>query len=309
MMGILKTINQRVKDWSGILTVISWSVPLISTLIGHNWWKAISYENHPELYLATFAIAFVFSLIWVAGKTKDSIFRQAWGKLKAIGELSLNVKLDVNAEKLARKNLPILIVDDMEAAVVRKQINQFEYQNVHIMQQLPGDEQLSDYMILIVDIDGVGKKRDSDGLDFALNFKANHPLKQIVLISAYFQNMDEEKVFQAKQQLDGVFVKGESYDKVMRVILEKCVRNLGDPRYVWEKTRDVMHRQGTPIAKIALYENEYVSKVEKVFVANNKHLPCDWLRIVAQGLNTDIRETIYTLGAGELVKDLSVESK
>ena len=172
-----------------------------------------------------------------------------------------------------------------------------DYNNVCIKQQLPKDNIVGDYPIIIVDVNGVGNKRGSNGMEFAINYKRTHPLTQIVLISAYFNETGPEKIQEAEACLDGIFKKGASYDKEMRTILDKCIDRVTDPVHIWRTTRDIMLSNGTPIGKVAYFENQFVSVVEGLYLKNGNRLPHNWIDTVVLKIDQEAVENLRTLGA------------
>ena len=211
--------------------------------------------------------------------------------------LGRHMKLDANMQRRAKGEIQILIIDDREAMVIRKAIKELDYDNICTKQQLPKDNIVGNYPIIIVDVNGVGNKRDSNGMEFAINYKKTHPLTQIVLISAFFDEAGPEKLEEAEVCLDGIFKKGASYDKDMRAILDKCIDQVTDPVYVWRRTRDVMLANGTPIGKVAYFENQFVSVVERVYLKNGKRLPHNWIDSVFSKIDQEVADNLRTLGA------------
>lgn len=290
---MLDKLNSYCIRWSGIGTLIG-LLGGAMTLIPIKYFE---FARNPYFYFTALSIMTLFGVSWMYHGVAQWWQKRLYFTNKSIDMLGRHMKLDANMQKRAKGEIQILIIDDREAMVIRKAIKELDYNNICAKQQLPKDNIVGNYPIIIVDVNGVGSKRDSNGMEFAINYKKTHPLTQIVLISAFFNEAGPEKMEEAEACLDGIFKKGASYDKDMRAILDKCVDQVTDPVYIWRTTRDVMLSNGTPIGKVAYFENQFVSVVEGLYLKNGKRLPHNWIDAVVLKIDQEAADNLRTLGA------------
>lgn len=293
---MLKRLNSFIVKWSGLvalLGLIPMVIGLIQYFLDRKWLDA----EMPMILCGGLAVSMVFGIVWWYKGFLIRYRRKVLERAHCINELGTKRKLDMYAMQHARRNMPILIIDDMEAGVIKRTIRQFGYENVSTRQQLPKDEKVEEFPILMIDVNGVGENRDSNGLEFALEYKARHPITQVILISAYFNEAGAEKKVEAEKVLDGIFTKGSSYERVMRPLLERCVERLTDPVYVWERARYVALTNGLSIGKVFGYEDEYVTQLQKIYDLNGGKFPYDWLYKLNESISSEISTILRRLGA------------
>lgn len=298
-MGIdkmLKRLNSIIVKWSGLVALLG-LIPMVIDLIRYFLSRKWLVAGMPMILCGAFAVSMVFGIIWWYNGFLLRYRRKVLERAHSINELGTKMKLDRYTMQHARRNMPILIIDDMEAGVIKKTIRQFGYENVSTRQQLPNDEKVEEFPILMIDVNGVGEKRDSNGLEFALEYKARHPITQIILISAYFNEAGAEKKVEAEKTLDGIFTKGSSYERIMRPLLERCVERLTDPVYVWKNVRYAALEDGLSIGKVFNYEDEYVAQLQKMYDLNGGKLPYDWLCKLNECISSEVSMILRRLGA------------
>ena len=313
MKNVMTRINDFGNKYSGILAVVGLFIPCASwgvTSVAKWQWLT----EHKECFrlagvvvgLCVLLVALFFGIKalrrgqWWARRRREKI-KALSQKLMSISALQLHSKLNFEQLKLAKEKIPICIVDDRNAAVIKREISDFGYKNVVTRKDFPPDEELLGYSILILDVDGVGTKRDSNGISFALKFKELHPLKQLIMVSGYFSDPKyAEDVERAKGKLDGFFTKGTSYDTCMRPILEKCLGRVVDPCEVWCLVREklileALKNDATPYVK--LLEDEFVRRLLEIC---NEHgaLTYDWVSLVLSDKRSlDLIDTLRKYGA------------
>ena len=313
MKNVITWINGFGNKYSGILAVVGLVIPVVSwgvTSVAKWQWLA----EHKEGFRWTGAVVGLCIILvsvffgikalkrgqWWARCRREKI-KTLSQKLMSISALQLHSKLSFEQLKLAKEKIPICIVDDRNAAIIKREISDFGYKNVVTRKDFPPDEELLGYSILILDVDGVGTKRDSNGISFALKFKELHPLKQLIMVSGYFSDPKyAEDVERSKGKLDGFFTKGTSYDTCMRPILEKSLGRVVDPCEVWCLVReklvsDALKNDAIPYAK--LLEDEFVRRLLEIC---NEHgtLTYDWMSLVLSDKSSlDLIDTLQKYGA------------
>lgn len=313
MKNVVAWINDFGNKYSGILAIIGLVIPGVSwgvTSVAKWQWLA----EHKEVLRLTGVVVGLCALLIAAFFGIKALKRGQWWarrrreKIKALSQKLLSIstlqshsKLNFEQLKLAKETVPICIVDDRNAAIIKREISDFGYKNVATRKDFPPDEELLGYSILILDVDGVGTKRDSNGLSFALKFKELHPLKQLIMVSGYFSDpkyvMDVEK---SKGKLDGFFTKGTSYDTCMRPLLEKCLERVVDPCEVWCLVRqkligEALKNDTAPYVK--LLEDEFVRRLLEIC---NEYgvLPYDWVsHVLSDKRRVDLIDALRKYGA------------
>ena len=293
---MLKRLNSIIVKWSGIVALLG-LMPMVIDLIQYSMSRRWLFAGMPMILCGALSVSMLFGIVWWCNGFTARCRRKILERAHCINELGAKMKLDMNTMQYVRRNMPILVIDDMEAGVIKRTIKQFGYENVSTRQQLPNDEKVEEFPILIIDVNGVGENRDSNGLEFALEYKTRHPITQIILISAYFNEAGSERKFEAEKLLDGIFTKGSSYERVMRPLLERCVERLMDPVYVWKRVRYATLEDGISIGKVFVYENEYVTQLQKMYDLNGGKIPCDWLCKLTECLPSEISMILRRLGA------------
>lgn len=212
---------------------------------------------------------------------KDTSIETLLDKLLSIHELDRFGGYIATQMTLLRNTVPILIVDDADAEVIRGALEKFDFKNVDIATERPSDEHIGKYPIIITDVCGVGQNLNSNGLLFAEHIKECFPLKQVLVISGQIRpNKKNEAVI---RKIDGFFKKGSSYDELARLI-DPCLRRVSDPALIWRQIRDELlmvqgaEKKDTEIGKIALWEDQYVRQFLKVGrVEHENTIKNDWL--------------------------------
>lgn len=314
MTKVLQWINEFGAKYNGILTIAGLAVPLVSWIVARAAGDQTWVSNHKAWFvwggLSLGALILSFALLffcrstfleeWLAERRRAKIKKISRG-LKSLGELQSVQGLKYNQQTLAKEKVPVCIVDDRNAAVIRRELNQFGYKNISTRKDLPSDEELLKYAILILDVDGVGTKRNSNGLSFAMNFKSQHPLKQIIMVSGYFSDPRyEADVERAQGWLDGFFTRSDSYDANMKPLLSKCLDILMDPSAIWRIVQKALiHEQVANDGKvfIKLLEDEYVREVLFICRENAGELPHDWIqRLFARSKRVELLDVLRRYG-------------
>lgn len=235
---------------------------------------------------------------------KDTSVETLLDKLLSIHELDRFGGYIATQMTLLRNTVPILIVDDADAEVIRGALEKFDFKNVDIATERPSDERIGKYPIIITDVCGVGQNLNSNGLLFAKHIKECFPLKQVLVISGQIRSKEYKKNEAVVRKVDGFFKKGSSYDELARLI-DPCLRRVSDPALVWRQIRNELlmvqgaEKKDTEIGKIALWEDQYVRQFLKVGrVEHENTIKNDWLpeMIKITTLATQVMDLLKGIG-------------
>lgn len=304
MRTIIWKLNMFGQRWGGLIAILG--VPASLGIFKMPSWLSLDatlYSNFRYLAYIGFGIAFLFALWWILPKLFRFALKTFCKRLKSIGDLGDHICIDVNLRKEARSKAPILVIDDRESKAVKVKVKEIGYYSVSAKQEVPADDVITEYPILLVDVNGVGSKRGSNGLEIALGIKKDHPLLQIIIISACINEFcDAKMVNRAYTELDGVFTKGSSYDKDLKPLIDKCLFKILDPIKVWQQTRQYLLSQNIHLGKLAWFENEYVDAVLRIY--NKKcELPLNWINEMLQVVGDELSRQLRALGTMEILKD------
>ncbi len=162
-------------------------------------------------------------------------------------------------KKVARRNVPILIIDD----------NEFEYLDIlrnhnfsitHF-KDIESIESVKEYEIVLCDIKGVGSKFGSkfEGAHVISEIRKKYPFKILIAYTAHLQDPS----FNRYLRLADANVKKDSDSDEWIELLDISIKDATDVIQRWEKIRDFMIKSGIPMFTIVRLENEYVTTLLK----------------------------------------------
>ncbi len=158
-----------------------------------------------------------------------------------------------------RRSIRIAVVDDQPFAPEHNlKNNQFQiatYTDIHKV------EQLEEFPIVLCDLQGVGLQLASDlqGAYLIEEIKRNYPEKAVIAFTGGSTNSNISK--RAALAADDYLKKDASIEE-WRDVLDKHIRNLSDPVYVWKQLRiRLIKADVTPLELLKL-EHAYVSSIK-----------------------------------------------
>lgn len=179
-----------------------------------------------------------------------------FGKPKNISDLN---SLQFKMEKVERRNIPILIIDD----------NEFEYLEIlrnhgfsltH-SKDIDSIESVKAYEIILCDIKGVGKKFGSkyEGAHIIAEIRKKYPFKILIAYSALSHNPSYNSYFKLA---DDMMKKDSDSDEWIE-LLDYSIKKVTDVVMKWEKIRNYMIKKNISLFTITRLEDEYVTKLLK----------------------------------------------
>ena len=159
---------------------------------------------------------------------------------------------------VSRNEIPIAVVDNEE----------FEWEDelrrcnffINQYEDVSSIRDLSEYPIVLCDIDGVGQNFGSDyeGAYIIKELKRRYPNKIIVAYSAYSFKPDYNEYF---EMADFYFDKDRGFDK-WEESLDESIRLATDPIEQWKKIRNFLISQEVPLYTIFKLEQGYIESVK-----------------------------------------------
>lgn len=307
----IRRINEFGNKHAGIIGIASLLIAIISAVVPIFTQSEFIYSDVIAWrYLSwPFLVVFLFCMLIVVLKMLKNYFNR-WRQqlvseindsMMIVSDLSEIARLIPDQDKKFKDKIPICVIDDRESTVIKRGITQLGFSNISTRQDLPEDNALAPFAILLVDIDGVGKKRNSNGLSFALEFKKKNPSKKIIIVSAvvYSEKLIADiahvkDVALAEKELDGIFTKGNSYDKKMKPILDKCLDDLESPVSFWKLFRKRLLDNGFRPADVMRWEDFFVRGIKHIYKENGNKLPYDWASQFRALINDSKFNTLYT---------------
>ncbi len=158
-----------------------------------------------------------------------------------------------------RRLIKIAVIDDQPFAPEHNlKNNQFQiatYTDIHKV------EQVEDYPIVLCDLQGVGLQLASDmqGAYLIEEIKRNYPEKAVIAFTGGATNSNMSKrAFAAADD----YLKKDASIEDWRDVLDKHIRNLSDPIFVWRQLRvRLIKAEVTPLELLKL-EHAYVSSIK-----------------------------------------------
>jgi CheY-like chemotaxis protein len=157
-----------------------------------------------------------------------------------------------------RKSVQIAVIDDQPFAPEHNlKNNQFQivtYTDIHKI------DQLQEFPIILCDLQGVGLQLASDlqGAYLIEEIKRNYPEKTVIAFTGGSINSNMSK--RAAQAADDYLRKDASIED-WRDVLDKHIRNLSDPVYVWKQLRTRLVKADIAPLELLKLEHAYVSSI------------------------------------------------
>lgn len=158
-----------------------------------------------------------------------------------------------------RKSIQIAVIDDQPFAPEHNlKNNQFQISTFKDIQNI---SQISDFPIVLCDLQGVGLQLASDlqGAFLIEEIKRNYPEKAVIAFTGGSAISSISK--RAAAAADDNLRKDASIED-WREILDKHIRNLSDPVYVWRQLRTRLIRADVTPLELLKLENAYVSSIK-----------------------------------------------
>lgn len=178
-----------------------------------------------------------------------------------------------------RRSIKIAVVDDQPFAPEHNlKNNQFQivtYTDIHKI------DQLEEFPIVLCDLQGVGLQLASDlqGAYLIEEIKRNYPEKAVIAFTGGSTNSTISK--RASLAADDYLRKDVSIEE-WRDVLDRHIRNLSDPVYVWKQLRiRLIKADITPLELLKL-EHAYVTSVK-----SGLEITKNAIRTAASSANTD----------------------
>jgi CheY-like chemotaxis protein len=181
---------------------------------------------------------------------------------KSISDLERNrgvmSKLRPPAE--LRREIKIAVVDDQPFAPEHNlKNNQFQIETFRDVQSVA---QLAEFPIVLCDLQGVGVQLAADlqGAYLIEEIKSNYPEKAVIAFTGGSASSNISR--RAAKAADGYLKKDASIDE-WRDLLDKHIRNLSNPIYIWQRLRLRLVSEGIAPIDLLRLEDAYVSTVNK----------------------------------------------
>lgn len=179
----------------------------------------------------------------------------------SINDLQRDKKLAARLRSPAelRRSIKIAVIDDQPFAPEHNlKNNQFQidtYTDIHKV------DQVADYPIILCDLQGVGLQLASDmqGAYLIEEIKRNYPEKAVIAFTGGSANSNISR--RAELAADDYLRKDASIED-WRDVLDKHIRNLSDPVYVWQQLRVRLVRAEIAPLELMKLEHAYVSTIK-----------------------------------------------
>lgn len=190
-------------------------------------------------------------------------------KPQSLNDLQRDKKLVARLRTPAelRRSVNIAVVDDQPFAPEHNlKNNQFQISTFTDIHKV---EQLADYPIVLCDLQGVGLQLASDmqGAYLIEEIKRNYPEKAVIAFTGGSTNSNMSK--RAAQAADDYLRKDASIEE-WRDVLDKHIRNLSDPVYVWKQFRNRLVKAEISPLELLKLEHAYVSSIQSGSDATRK---------------------------------------
>lgn len=188
----------------------------------------------------------------------------------------------------SRNEVPIAVIDDEDfrykGMLTRSNFHIRQYDDINDVRDV------SDYAIILCDIEGVGDKFGSEyeGAYIIKEIKRKYPNKIVVAYSAHSFNPDYNKFF---DKADFVFNKDRGFDK-WEESLSEAIKIATDPIDQWEKIRDYMLEKGIPLYTIFKLEQGYIRAVKE---RNENQL---LNKVESSGMPEEVKDALNNFASG-----------
>ena len=159
----------------------------------------------------------------------------------------------------------VLVVDDDVQGRLDESLRRSGFSNVNIMRDIERVQDVEPYHVILVDVCGVGGKLGIgggnlpyEGLSLAEEIKRLYPLKKVIVYSAMLSNFESNYIL--KTVVDASFEKGTRIDERNKAV-DKCLKDISDPRKIWNHFRKKLLDADVPITQVANMENYYVRQI------------------------------------------------
>ena len=190
---------------------------------------------------------------------------------KSISDLERNRGIMSNMRPPAelRKSIKIAVIDDKPFAPEHNlKNNQFQIETFRDIQSI---NQLAEYPIVLCDLQGVGINLAADlqGAYLIEELKSNYPEKSVIAFTGGSASSNISR--RAAAAADGYLKKDASIDE-WRDLLDKHIKNLSDPVYVWRSLRLRLVKEGISPIDLVRLEDAYVSSIKNGATATKSSL-------------------------------------
>jgi len=183
-----------------------------------------------------------------------------------VQELNTKTIIDNIDLKKLRMRAKILVVDDDPKCRIHENLRKYGYSNVALERDIARFSDISDYNLILCDINGVGenlsngKQLKYKGLSVAEEIKKLYPLIKVISYSA--EKATYEGNYIAERIVDDFFDKDE--DPTSRnALIDNQIKSCFSPVDAWNNFRMTALVQGASIHEIAELETYFVKCVQK----------------------------------------------
>jgi DNA-binding NarL/FixJ family response regulator len=204
---------------------------------------------------------------------KDKRIMKVYNELLTISSVSDRISA---IDRIDRDKIKICVIDD--EGYNTEPLLALNYQKVDKFLDFPNIVQLSDYDVILCDIEGVGKQIDyvNQGLAIADQLKSQYPYK-VVLI---YTGKSSDTYSQSSLKNDGIIRKQTPNSEIARIIDTKILESR-DYKKVFEFTKRELISRGASSKMIAIYEHYYCKSLlssrdlltNQPFFKNSNHNP------------------------------------
>ncbi|GAB5486582.1 MAG: hypothetical protein Pars2KO_01520 [Parasphingorhabdus sp.] len=194
-----------------------------------------------------------------------------------------------------RKQIPIAVIDD-EAFSPESNLKNNGYE-INILGDLKSIEQVSEYNIILCDLQGVGRHLNAknQGAYIIDEIKRNHPEKFVI---AYTGGSVDNKITELAQNSADYFIKKDADIEDWRDKLDEIILSLSDPIFVWKRQRYALVDLDVPTLDILKLEDAYIRSLES---GSDRH----YIEVVSDGtMNSDLRSIANSLVASGIFRIL-----
>lgn len=192
---------------------------------------------------------------------KNFINKKVIKSLHSITELEEEYTLSNENITELRKKTKILIIDDDDIPVISDLISTLRY-DITKMDDLVRLEDAHVYQIIVCDIHDVGKKFDNSsdlgGIELIKQLRKTYPNKYLIFFSSYNFDSTIDECFKIVD--DNIQKKFDI--KYLSEKLDNAIKDIYNPRTLWNKYGDYLSANKIPTAKIALIEDFYVQCIK-----------------------------------------------
>lgn len=181
---------------------------------------------------------------------------------KSIGDLEKEKRISsrLKSPSELRQNIEIAVIDDQPfSAEQNLKNNHFQ---ITLFRDVRKIEEVSNFPIILCDLQGVGVQlaQDLQGAYLIEELKSNYPDKAVIAFTGGSINSAISK--RAIKFADDYLKKDASIDE-WRDVLDKHIRQLSNPVYVWKRLRIRLVEEGITPKELLKLEHVFVSNYSK----------------------------------------------